>query len=322
MSARDAHEADGEGYFASISDLMVGILFVFLLMLTVFALNLRESEDVSKRLFDEKVVQLEAARLEAEQAKTEAERALATAQQAQREADAAKREASDSRQKLTKAVEALKSEVRSREKARLDLLNTLEISLKDQGVSVIVDPDSGVLRLPESLLFEKGQTTLGGAGGGTAARGALAKLSDSLAAVLPCYAGDPPVALNCAPDKRATLEGVLIEGHADHSGYSENGRKLTQKESDDRNDKLSVDRALTVFREIKLRNSLDRLRNASGFALLAVSAYGDRRPVSDGATAEDFQKNRRIDLRFLLSSRTSDDLKRLIEEIEPAMSQP
>ena len=60
MSARDAHEDDGEGYFASISDLMVGILFVFLMMLTVFALNLRDSEDVSRRKFDEKVAQLEA----------------------------------------------------------------------------------------------------------------------------------------------------------------------------------------------------------------------------------------------------------------------
>ncbi|HYE43216.1 MAG TPA: hypothetical protein VEA15_07460, partial [Caulobacteraceae bacterium] len=38
-------EEAGEGYFASISDLMVGVLFVFLLMLTVFALNFRDAEE-------------------------------------------------------------------------------------------------------------------------------------------------------------------------------------------------------------------------------------------------------------------------------------
>ena len=54
---------------------MVGILFVFLLMLTVFALNLRESEDVSKRKYDEKVAQLDAARLAAEKALAKAEKA-------------------------------------------------------------------------------------------------------------------------------------------------------------------------------------------------------------------------------------------------------
>ena len=46
MAAKgEASEVEGgEGYFASISDLMVGILFVFLLMLTVFALNYRDAE--------------------------------------------------------------------------------------------------------------------------------------------------------------------------------------------------------------------------------------------------------------------------------------
>ncbi len=41
----DAHE----GYFASISDLMVGILFIFLLMLAVFAINYAD-EDKDKEI--------------------------------------------------------------------------------------------------------------------------------------------------------------------------------------------------------------------------------------------------------------------------------
>ena len=41
-------EGGGEGYFASVSDMMVGILFIFLLLLTVFALNFREAEQEQK----------------------------------------------------------------------------------------------------------------------------------------------------------------------------------------------------------------------------------------------------------------------------------
>ena len=43
--ARHGEEDGGEGYFASVSDLMVGILFIFLLMLTVFALNFHDAAD-------------------------------------------------------------------------------------------------------------------------------------------------------------------------------------------------------------------------------------------------------------------------------------
>ena len=41
-------ESGGEGYFASVSDMMVGILFIFLLLLTVFALNFRDAEQEQK----------------------------------------------------------------------------------------------------------------------------------------------------------------------------------------------------------------------------------------------------------------------------------
>jgi chemotaxis protein MotB len=60
---------EGDGYFASISDLMVGILFVFLLMLTVFALNYREAEhdqEIRRQQFEREA---EKARLAEERAR-------------------------------------------------------------------------------------------------------------------------------------------------------------------------------------------------------------------------------------------------------------
>src|ERR1700739_4258924 len=64
MSATHSSDEEGEGYFASASDLMVGILFVFLLMLTVFALNFRDAEDdqkVEQQLYQEAITRAEAA---------------------------------------------------------------------------------------------------------------------------------------------------------------------------------------------------------------------------------------------------------------------
>ena len=69
MTIREHEREDGDGYFASISDLMVGILFVFLLMLAVFALNYREAEhdqEVSREKF---AIEAHKAKLAEEEAK-------------------------------------------------------------------------------------------------------------------------------------------------------------------------------------------------------------------------------------------------------------
>jgi hypothetical protein len=55
--------------------------------------------------------------------------------------------------------------------------------------------------------------------------------------------------------------------------------------------------------------------------MLAVSAYGDRRPIATGNTEDAFRQNRRIDLRFLLSSRTSDELRKMVDEIHARLKE-
>ena len=65
------------------------------------------------------------------------------------------------------------------------------------------------------------------------------------------------------------------------------------------------------------------VQNAQGQALVGVSGYGDRRPRPDALrpSAEDYAKNRRIDLRFVLSARASSELRHLLDEIEPALKE-
>ena len=86
-------EEGGEGYFASVSDLMVGVLFVFLLMLTVFALNFRDAEQaqmVAREIHDRALSDLDR---ETRKAKAEAEKALAAQAEAERQEKSARRQA-------------------------------------------------------------------------------------------------------------------------------------------------------------------------------------------------------------------------------------
>jgi chemotaxis protein MotB len=111
---------------------------------------------------------------------------------------------------------------------------------------------------------------------------------------------------------------VLIEGHTDH-------RPITGAARYRDKDQLSTERALAVFAEMrKDQPGLDAIRNPDGLQLVGETGYGDRRPLPDalGATDEDFRRNRRIDIRFVLTSRTSDDLKRLREHILEAIGTP
>jgi flagellar motor protein MotB len=134
-----------------------------------------------------------------------------------------------------------------------------------------------------------------------------------VAAILPCFADGVP-RHECAPRDLPILEAVLVEGHTDRQPYP----NLTAAQSRQENDRFSAARALTVFTELRAEQpSLDALRNPSDQPLLGISGYGERRPLA-GANSladADLKRNRRIDIRFVLSSRTSDDLHHLIDKI-------
>jgi chemotaxis protein MotB len=152
-----ADESGGEGYFASVSDMMVGILFIFLLLLTVFALNFREAEQEQKVKLAEFI--------EAQKRATEAERRARESEfNAKREAAlaaASNAENARFRSLLFDAVAQLEKDIKDREAARGQLLVSLQQTLSDKGVTVSIDPASGILRLPEDLLFRTGDAAIG-----------------------------------------------------------------------------------------------------------------------------------------------------------------
>lgn len=117
------HAADeGEDYFVSMTDLMVGVLFVFIIMLMYFVLQ-------HKGL--------------AEKAQRDAEHAAKTKQTEIQNLEREKARYTDIRKVRDKILREIKS--------HLD---------RNFGTTVRIDFDVGIVRLPEDVLFDSGQATL------------------------------------------------------------------------------------------------------------------------------------------------------------------
>ena len=234
------HKDGEDSYLASLSDLIIGVLFVFIILLMAFALNYRV---------------------------------------AQTEADAREKELKYRNEQLSDG-----------QKERKALLVSIKNSLKDKGIPVEVDLQNGVLRLPESLLFDSGKADFRETGAN-----AIHVFAGHLLDILPCYAGGLSLKTACKTGmKNSKLEAIFIEGHTDNIPI----RNFQFKDNWD----LSVARAKGTYLElIKGAPELEELTNEKNQPLLSFSAYAERRPIDDNATDAGRRKNRRIDLRFIMS---------------------
>ena len=247
------HEApEEESYFVSMTDIMVGLLFIFIIMLMTFALQYRGT------------------------------------------------------------TATLKSADELAMEAKRKLLTDVENYLQEHGVKVTVDMQQGVIRLPESVLFEKARADLGEGG-----RRAVGHVAQALAIALPCYvAARPP---NCTGPRTAWLDAVFIEGHTDDDPIR-GGRFRDNLE-------LSAVRAVNTYRELtepaaglsdapeQLASGkfLTLLRNRDQQPVLGFSGYGEQRPITRDPAAKD--QNRRIDLRFLMAPLSTEELEALAAEL-------
>ncbi len=232
-----AHHEEDEGYFVSMSDMLTGLLFVFIILLLYFAFQFRE---------------------------------------------------------LTGA-----------NPARELLLKELMSRLNSDGLRVEIDPVTGVLRLPDDVLFETKSDRL-------SARGVevMPKLAKALADVLPCYTEEHP-RLKCrmAAKSRYRIDALFIEGHTDKQRLMRDGR--------DTNIDLSTRRAINTYLALidkdKGQPDLDELqtqyrgvgsKSDRPVPILSISGYGPKRPIPGYETDSetDLRKNRRIDLRFLMAT--------------------
>jgi chemotaxis protein MotB len=246
-----AHHEEDEGYFVSMSDMLTGLLFVFIILLLYFALQFRQTT-----------------------------------------------------QELTGASQA-----------RKQLLEELQRRLKDKGLTVEIDPVTGVLRLPDEVLFESGSSALSQKG-----TAAVALVANAMAAVVPCYTEDHP-RLTCPPEKKSPyrIDALFVEGHTDRQRFLRGGR--------DTNVDLSAQRAINTYLalidRVNGQPALDELQTlyrgigsqaATAVPILSVSGYGPKRPIPghDTFNLQDLSKNRRIDLRFLMATPDPESAKNML----------
>ena len=249
MILDDAHEhaIEEENYFVSMTDMMVGLVFIFIILLMYYALQFRQVTE----------------------------------------------------------------ELTGADATRAAILAEIQASLKAKGVIVTIDTQNGVLRLPDTILFDSGDDQLKLEG-----RESVNKLSLALEEVLPCYTQTTTAAprpRSCAATDHS-IESVYIEGHTDRDGYSRGGRD---------NWDLSVVRATNTYRAlVSSRPGLSDLCARKGGLcepVLSVSGYGPQRPIDPGDSIEAKAKNRRIDLRIIM---VAPDSGQTVRQVEQALRAP
>jgi len=248
-------------YFVPMTDMMIGVLFIFILMLTAFALDFRRTTDAQ-------------------------ETALKVAQ-----------EVASTLDPLQSAVREQMAQLDKAQQDRRELLQDIRMQLARAGLSVQIDEASGVLRLNEDAVrFAPSRADLVDRN-----KDNVGKIARVLERVLPRYVSCRSCeSLVCSPTEGAALETLFIEGHTDTTGI------------DGDNWVLSTERAVNTYRElIAVSPSLRLLRSNRNEEVISVSGYSSTRPIDPRAIRDAWDRNRRIDLRFVMAN----DNRRNLEQI-------
>lgn len=273
----DNHEE--ESFFVSMTDIMVGLLFIFILIIMYFAVQAKiDANKIEER--ESQIAQLTSLLEGQDQLKNYS---LLTAYQ--------------SRIALQRKY----------------LLNWIKAHLKISGVDgVEVIEEQGVIRLPEGILFDSGEFEFeDGSMAETTARAISRALNDTLQCSVLKSDGTPFKAKEECRDafyhnkNMGFVQSIYIEGHTDSTqirGSVKGDPNITT------NLKLSARRSTNTFETITDESSgviafHGPVLVESGLRfepVLASAAYGEWRPVSSNATEVGRRSNRRIDLRLVM----------------------
>jgi flagellar motor protein MotB len=292
--ARLSATEEEPSYLVSVSDLMVGMLFIFIIILMAFAFNFRIAQEDATRVQARLVRERDALNAAKERLAEERDQLAAERDRLAEQRDA-----------LRRVTDRLLND----HQVRSDMLATVQSLLRERRIEVSLDPEAGVLRLPEELLFDSAEAIFRPEG-----RRALRELAAVLARTLPCYSRAQRIQQSdCASEPQALLEAVLVEGHTDdvpigNTDFADNWD-------------LASTRAINTYKALmSFQLSLGDLQNGSGEALLGVSGYEAHRPVSLESTPAGRRLNRRIDLRFLIAAPSQAQLTEIRRQIRRSRS--
>ena len=278
---RPAEDEDKKDIFAPVADLMVGVVFIFIILMIALVLNLQKEETVPKSEYDQMVARVEALKAE----NTNLKAGLL------RLADFA-RFVRDSN------VIRIMTQLASADRTRSQLLEEIRKRLSTSGIDVTVNSEAGTLMLPARRLFDVGRADPTAEG-----RKTILLLGAVMSDVLPCYSdGTRPEGTHCDETARANrLNAVYIEGHTDVTPFAAPGGRFAD------NWDLSAGRAIEAFKILREQfEALRAFRNRAGDALIGVSGYADTRPAvrdaSDRKLPDIADKDRRIEVRVIMTT--------------------
>jgi flagellar motor protein MotB len=307
-------EEEEESVFVPMTDMTVSFLFILMLLLAFFAVQITDTKTVPIDVYDK-----------AKQALEEAEHKIVDLQQnvdaliRQAEALRAEREQliqqiKDRDEKLNSQaaeilrlkaqVDRLQEEIRRleallREKnpleayiqqasaSRVEILKAIREKLLVQfpNLQVDVSPEQDALRFQGEGLFASGVRELV-----PDKRAIIERIAELMNGAITCFTlhDGPGFDKTCNPNG-AIIDAVQIEGHTDGNG------------TDELNIDLSTARANAAFLAIIQHEAgLLQLKNVRRQPVLSVAGYGKMRPIADNATVAGRSANRRIDLRIIM----------------------
>ena len=298
-------EDEQKDIFAPVADLMVGVVFIFMILILALSLDLSTEKAVPQSTYDLQVRENQTLN----QQLADARAALASEQTLRSAAEVraikldieVARLAGFVRFVRDSQIAPLMQRLSKADQTRTAILTDMQSRLSAVGVDVKVNPDAGTLTLPSTKLFASGQADPTIPNG----RDTILRLGQVMAEILPCYS--PPVSGNKLPaacpsrGDFSNVSAVYVEGHTDVFPFGMvYGRFRNNRD-------LSAGRAIEAFTLIRDHyDQLRTLKNQDGDPILGVSGYADTRPMDrtsvDRQTPIGAERDRRIEVRVIMSA--------------------
>lgn len=292
---------EGANYFASMTDLLVGVLFILIIMVAYLAFQIDTEERVPWSIFEPVKVERDTLRGEVQLLSDKVVLLLKEVERLRIELEKAK--------KINPLERYM---VQGQEKRDQIVRGTVE-DLRALNIDARVGRASNVVTISGANLFASGRSKLDSLDG---AIDRVDRLAEVLSKRVGCYAINPNFGTEeqkiCNPDL-IFVDAIFIEGHTDNIPVQQRLRDGSKT-----NLELSARRATNTYEQLVTHEpALVTLTNPSGEQALSVAAYGEQRPMVPNIEPEDREKNRRIDIRFdMFVPKTQEALANFVSNFE------
>ena len=323
---RTTRNEEDESVFISMTDIMISLLFVVILLMAFFAMQIRNTEptiarsihDAEIRKRDRKIEELNeliaSYEITVSELRDTIELRDATIVDLRRKIadldeiirllriseDALKTENQNLKARIEELLKAqqrpLDDFLAGIARRKRDIMQTIADRIRESaGIRVHVDHRQGIIRFDNRDLFASGEWRAR-----PDSQRVMEAIAEAIAETLPCFTTGPHSSFSTTCNHEfAIIDAIQIEGHTDDQPTS--GKLLSEFIND--NFELSVRRATTTYRTmVAHKPELTTFNNAEEPAqpVLSVSGYGETRPIADNETETGRELNRRIDLRFIM----------------------